>query len=78
MSAEQTIRAQVRGALKAAGVSQAAAASQLGISQKHLSQMLTGRAPLSLSWAEQLLAMCGWRLVIALDWLPADDECGAL
>jgi transcriptional regulator with XRE-family HTH domain len=62
--AEGVLRAHVRAALRNAGLSQASAASDLGISQKHLSQMLTGRATLTLPWAEELLALCGVRLVL--------------
>lgn len=62
----KVLRTQVRAALSAVSLSQAEAARRLGLSQKHVSQMLTGRAPLSLEWAERLLALCGMRLVITL------------
>lgn len=74
--AEEVLRAHVRAALRNAGISQAAAAAELGVSQKHVSQMLTGRAPITLRWAEQLLALCGYRLVIATDWLLTDSTSG--
>jgi transcriptional regulator with XRE-family HTH domain len=63
-TATDTLRAQVRTALRAAGISQHAAADRLGLSEKHLSQMLTGKVRLSLEWAEQLLGLCGQSLTI--------------
>lgn len=66
-AAEDALRSHVRATLAYAGLSQAEASRRLGVSTKHLSQMLTGRAPLTLTWAEQLLALCGMRLVIALE-----------
>lgn len=63
-SAEEQLRAHVRGALIRAGISQAEACRQLGLSTKHMSQMLTGRVPLSLTWAEGIIGLCGLDLVI--------------
>lgn len=65
-SAEESLRAQVRAALEATRISQAAAARELGVSTKHLCQMLTGRAPLSLEWAEQILALCEMRVEVVV------------
>ncbi|MFE9850282.1 helix-turn-helix domain-containing protein [Streptomyces sp. NPDC005576] len=59
------LRTQTKGALKAAGISQAEAGRQLGLSTKHMSHMLTGRATLTLDWADRILALCDTRLVIA-------------
>jgi transcriptional regulator with XRE-family HTH domain len=63
-SAEEQLRTQVRGALADAKISQAEIARQLGLSTKHLSMMLTGKAPLSLTWAEGILGLAGHSLVI--------------
>lgn len=63
-SAEEQLRTHVRAALEAAGISQAEACRQLGVSTKHLCQMLTGRATLTLTWAEGLLGLAGHSLVI--------------
>jgi DNA-binding transcriptional regulator YdaS (Cro superfamily) len=65
-TAEDDLRTQVRATLAATCISQAEAARRLGLSAKHLNQMITGRAPLSLGWAEAILATCGMRLVISL------------
>jgi plasmid maintenance system antidote protein VapI len=73
-AAEETLRTQTRAALKAAGVRQTTAAAQLGVSEKHLSQMLTGRIALTLPWAERILAVCGMRLAIGIQYAPADDR----
>jgi DNA-binding transcriptional regulator YdaS (Cro superfamily) len=64
-TAEDELRTQVRATLVATGTSQAEISRRLGLSTKHLNQMLTGRAPLSLGWAEAILAICGMRLVIS-------------
>lgn len=61
--AEAVLRAQVRAALRTARITQAKAARDLSVSEKHLSQMLTGRATLTLDWAERLVALCGLRLI---------------
>ena len=63
-AADEQLRSHVRAALVHAHISQAEAARQLGLSTKHLSQMLTGQATLSLTWAEGLLGLCGMNLVI--------------
>ncbi|MET9521485.1 helix-turn-helix domain-containing protein [Streptomyces coeruleorubidus] len=64
--ADRELRVQVKAALLANDISQAEAARRLELSTKHMSQMLTGRAPLTLTWAERILALCGMRLVIGL------------
>ncbi len=64
MTAEDVLRALTRTALRNAGLSQAEASRRLGVSTKHLCQMLTGRAPLALAWAEALLGLCGQRLTL--------------
>jgi ribosome-binding protein aMBF1 (putative translation factor) len=61
---EEVLRANVRTVLIQSGLSQAAIARQLGITAKHLSQMLTGRATLTVRWAERIASVCGWELVI--------------
>ncbi|MEU1010042.1 helix-turn-helix transcriptional regulator [Streptomyces sp. NPDC005890] len=65
-SAEQELRVQVKAALLTARISQAEIARRLDLSTKHLSHMFTGRAPLTLDWAERILAHCGMRIVIGL------------
>ncbi|WP_327377980.1 helix-turn-helix domain-containing protein [Streptomyces sp. NBC_01216] len=62
--AAETLRGLVRTALHDAGISQAEAARRLGLSTKHMSHMLTGRAVLTLDWAEQILGLCGRRLTV--------------
>ena len=62
--AQDSLRAQVRKALTDSGISQADVSRRLGLTQKHVSQMLTGRAVLTLAWAEQILALAGQRLEI--------------
>lgn len=64
--AENDLRTQVAAALMSHGISQAEAARRLSLSNKHLNQMLTGRAPLPLHWAERILGLTGMRIVIGL------------
>lgn len=66
MTAMQQLRLHVASALAITGTSQAETARQLGLSNKHLNQMITGRAVLTIDWAERILAVCGMRLVIGL------------
>lgn len=63
-SAEEQLRVHTRAVLEAAGLSQAEVARQLGLSTKHLCQMLTGHATLSLTWAEGILGLAGQSVVI--------------
>lgn len=71
-SAEEQLRLHTRAALEASALSQAEIARQLGLSTKHLSMMLTGKSPLSLTWAEGILGLCGHSLVIGTR--PDDPE----
>ncbi|MFE5514460.1 helix-turn-helix domain-containing protein [Streptomyces sp. NPDC056529] len=64
MTTAETLRAIVRTALHDARISQAEAARQVGLSTKHMSHMLTGKAPLTLDWADQIVALCGKRLTV--------------
>lgn len=58
------LRLEVRDCLKAAGMSQAKAARALGITPKHMSQMLTGKAPMSIEWAGRITALTFRELLI--------------
>lgn len=66
LPADDRLRALVRQALTDARISQAEVARQLGVSTKHLSHMLTGRAHLTLTWAEGILGLCGMNLQLAV------------
>lgn len=73
-SPEDDLRHQLRAALEQARISQAEAARQLGLSNKHMNQMLTGRATLTLDWADRIAELCGMRIVVlALTGRPDDD-----
>lgn len=74
MTAEWALREQVRAALTTTGMSQAAAARALNLSTKHMSQMLTGRAHLPLTHAEDILALCGMRLVVSVTLTPEEPR----
>lgn len=65
-AADEQLRTQTRIAVQQSGISQAEICRQLGVSTKHLSQMLTGQAPLTLMWAEGILALIGMQLTITV------------
>ncbi|MFE3004222.1 MULTISPECIES: helix-turn-helix transcriptional regulator [unclassified Streptomyces] len=69
---EADLRAQVKTALTTAHISQAEAARRLGLSTKHMSQMLTGRATLTLDWADRILTLCGMTLAVVA--VPATNH----
>lgn len=64
--ADEELWRQTRAAIEESGISQAEIARQLGLSAKHLNQMLLGHAPMSLMWAEGILGLCGHQLVITV------------
>jgi len=73
-AAERDLRVQVRAALDRAGISQADACRQLGLSTKHMNMMLTGKATLTLDWAERIVDLCDMRLVVlALTGKPIEE-----
>ncbi len=75
--ATETLAVEVRAAIEAAGMLQRDMARALGISEKHLSAMLTGRSTLTVRWAEAIAELCGRRVEIrlnAIDAPPADGE----
>lgn len=63
-SSADELRGLVLAALHEKGVSQAEAARRLGLSAKHVSHMMTGKAPLTIEWADRILALCGKRLAL--------------
>ena len=65
-TAEQVVRAGIRAALAAARVTQVSLATRLGLSQKHVSNVLNGQAGLSFGLAERMLAVVDRRLEVAI------------
>jgi plasmid maintenance system antidote protein VapI len=66
----EMLRELLRAALKESGRKQVWIADQLHISQKHLSQMLTGRVELTLGWAQRIAVLCDHRIDIHVVPLP--------
>lgn len=60
----EEVRDQIRLALRIADVTQAELGRRLGLSPKHLSQMLTGKSAISLDMAEKMLREIGWELEV--------------
>jgi ribosome-binding protein aMBF1 (putative translation factor) len=56
----------VRTAVRDAGLKQKWIADRLHVSEKHLSQILTGRVEMKLEWAERIVALCGMELVVSI------------
>lgn len=61
------LRTHAMSAVKNSGLRQRYIAEQLHLTEKHLSQMLLGRAPMSVEWADRILRICGKRLVISVE-----------
>jgi len=64
MSLAEDVRAEIRTALADTHTSQAELSRTLGLSTKHVSQVLTGRAALSLELAEAMLAALGRQMTV--------------
>lgn len=60
------LRERLRAAIDDAGRHQVTIAADLGITTKHLCAMLTGRAKLTLEWAERIAGACGREVVVAV------------
>jgi predicted XRE-type DNA-binding protein len=69
------LRNQIRTLIKNNGLKQIWIAQQLGISQKHLSQMLTGRVDLSLNWAQRIAALSGHTVTVTVGSASSVDRC---
>jgi len=74
MTLQDSLRPLLASELRAAGLSQAEAARRLGRTAKHMNQMLTGKAPLSLAWADDIAALCGRQLLASSR--PLSEQSG--
>jgi plasmid maintenance system antidote protein VapI len=59
MNLADAMRDELRACIARAGISQAEVSRHLGITTKHMSQMLTGKAPISLDMAQDIAVVCG-------------------
>lgn len=66
---EERLRKLVRSTLKQQRITQKQAAETIGVTQKHLSFVLSGRVQMTMTWAERLLTLCGQQLIF--DIVPA-------
>ncbi len=66
VSAETRVVYLIRWAMRNQAVTQRELAGLAGISEKHMSQLMTGKVRMSLELAEVLLANLGFRLIIDL------------
>jgi transcriptional regulator with XRE-family HTH domain len=67
VTAQEQLVADVKAAIRDSGTRQVWVAERLGISAKHLSQMLGGKAVMNIDWAEQILRLCGMRLALTVE-----------
>lgn len=71
---QTALRLEVRDCLKAARLSQARAAAALGLTPKHMSQMLTGKSQMSVAWAGRITELTGRELLIVSRHKPTPTE----
>jgi len=64
MAAFAGVKEAIRASLKADGATQADLARHLGVSQKHVSQVLSGRVPGSPAFIEAMAQACGLALTV--------------
>lgn len=65
-SSLDSLPAKVREAVRDSGLKQRWIAARLHISEKHLSQLMTGRVEMTPEWAERILGLCGMELVVSV------------
>ena len=58
------LRTCVREMIKERAITQRDLAARIGTSQKHLSQLLTGKCTLSLAWVDRIADACDYDLII--------------
>lgn len=56
----------VRAVVRESGLKQKWIADRLHVSEKHLSQLMTGRAEMTPEWAQRILGLCGMELVVSV------------
>lgn len=66
---QHQLRVLVRKEVASAGLSQSELSQRLGCSTKHMSQLMTGKSPLTLNWVEAILRQIGKHLELDV----ADD-----
>lgn len=64
------LRAMVRSVVQMTGTRQAHLAAMLGMSTKHVSQLMRGRIRMRPDVAAQMLDLMGWELVVAIRPMP--------
>lgn len=73
MGLEDDLRLELKFFIASAGLSQAAVARELNVSQKHLGQMLNGKAPLGIQWVDRIAGICGFKISISSRETEVDD-----
>ncbi len=71
VSSREAFRRLLVAEIDASGLFQSTLAARVGITPKHLSQMITGKVGLNFDIVDRLLVECGRRLVLAT--VPNDE-----
>lgn len=74
--AEQQLLADIRALVEESGLKQIHIAAKLGITPKHMSQLMTGKVTLTVFWAEQIAAVCGRQLDIRIAPISGEADHG--
>lgn len=69
-SQSEALRTTVRELVRESGLKQAFIAERIGITEKHMSQMLLGKAALTVDWAQRIVDVC--RVPLRLNIEPAE------
>lgn len=72
-----TLRTEIQNLIKTSGLKQIWIAEQLGVSQKHLSQMLRGTVAMTLDWAQRIAKACGHEVTVTVTPVARCDGCHA-
>jgi plasmid maintenance system antidote protein VapI len=65
-----TLRLSLREIVRECGLKQAFIADRVGVTEKHLSQLLLGRVTLTVDWVQRIVDVC--RQPLRLDFTPAE------
>ena len=76
MDSMTSLRVVIRSEIEASGRTQADVCTAVGITQKHLSMFLRGKAGMQLDMADRVLAELGRELVLST-WAQLPDEGGS-
>lgn len=75
LDAKERLRGQINYLVSASGIKQTWISERIGVSEKHLSQMLTGQVELTPDWAQRIAVLCGHTVSVSVTpAAPAAEE----